>query len=396
MPVPVRQSSRDASLRPAAPLSVLHVLASAEFGGMEAIVQALAIGSRGSRVEMRVAAVIPEDGVDHPLLGPLRAAGVEVFPIVVAPRAYLRERAALAELCADLRPDVVHTHGYRADVLDAIVARRLGIPVVTTVHGFTGGDWKNRGYEWLQRRAFRRFDAVVAVSRPLAQELSRSGVPPERLHVVPNAWRPAEPPLDRPTARRVLGKDHDNLCIGWVGRLSDEKGPDVFLESLARLRDLAWTACVLGEGPARPALEARAAGLGIGDRVHWHGRLTGAGRLYRAFDIFVLSSRTEGTPIALFEAMAAGVPVVATSVGGVPDVVSAAEAALVPPGDPQALADEIRAIYRDPVAAAARARAARARLERDFDFGQWLQRYEEIYRVVGERRRAGRGAAVRG
>src|SRR5439155_7021466 len=67
MPVPVRQSSRDASLRPAAPLSVLHVLASAEFGGMEAIVQALAIGSRGSRVEMRVAAVIPEDGVDHPL-----------------------------------------------------------------------------------------------------------------------------------------------------------------------------------------------------------------------------------------------------------------------------------------------------------------------------------------
>ena len=170
----------------------------------------------------------------------------------------------------------------------------------------------------------------------------------------------------------------------------------MFLESLARLRDLAWTACVLGEGPARPALEARAAGLGIGDRVHWHGRLTGAGRLYRAFDIFVLSSRTEGTPIALFEAMAAGVPVVATSVGGVPDVVSAAEAALVPPGDPQALADEIRAIYRDPVAAAARARAARARLERDFDFGQWLQRYEEIYRVVGERRRAGRGAAVRG
>ena len=134
----------------------------------------------------------------------------------------------------------------------------------------------------------------------------------------------------------------------------------------------------------------------MGERVHWHGGVAGAGRLYAAFDIFVLSSRTEGTPMVLFEAMAAGVPVVATSVGGVPDVVSAAEAALVPPGDPQALADEIRAIYRDPVAAAARARAARARLERDFDFGQWLQRYEEIYRVVGERRGAGLGAAVRG
>ena len=104
--------------------------------------------------------------------------------------------------------------------------------------------------------------------------------------------------------------------------------------------------------------------------------------MFAAFDVFVLSSRTEGTPIALFEAMAAGVPIVATRVGGVPDVVSPLEAALVPAEDPVALAAEIRAIYRDPATGQRRARAARARLERDFSVAPWLDRYEAIYRLV--------------
>src|SRR3989475_12586147 len=88
--------------------------------------------------------------------------------------------------------------------------------------------------------------------------------------------------------------------IGWVGRLSEEKGPDVFLEALGRMRHQPWTACVLGDGPARPALEARAAALGLTGRVHWHGSVRGAESVYRAFDGFGLCSRTEGTPIAPF------------------------------------------------------------------------------------------------
>ncbi|PYP94632.1 MAG: hypothetical protein DMD38_15250 [Gemmatimonadetes bacterium] len=382
---PSRESA--VAQRAADRLSVLHVVAPAEFGGLEAVVQALAIGSCNSSVEARVAAVIPWGRADHPFLAPLTAAGVEVFPIAVATRAYLRERAVIAELCRRLQPDVVHTHGYQADVLDADVARRLGIPVVTTVHGFTSGDWKNRCYEWLQRRAFRRFDAVVAVSRPLVRELTECGIPAERVHLIQNGWRPAAPPLDRAAARRALGEHHDSLCIGWVGRLSDEKGPDVFLESLARLRDLPWTACVLGEGPARGTLEARATALGLGERVQWHGGVAGAGRLYAAFDVFVLSSRTEGTPMVLFEAMAAGVPVVATAVGGVPDIVSSAEGALVPANDATALAAAIRTVCSNPAAVAAQARAARNKLARDFGVEPWLRRYCAIYQSVCHRAR---------
>jgi glycosyltransferase involved in cell wall biosynthesis len=308
--------------------------------------------------------------------------------VAIPSRAYLRERAAVAHLCRQVRPDVVHSHGYRPDVLDAGVARHLGTPVVTTVHGFTGGGWRNRWYEWLQCRALRRFDAVVAVSQPLVERLARAGVPRSRIHAVPNAWCEHARPLGREAARQALGLPQDGFVVGWVGRLSAEKGPDVLLDALPHVGELPLVVSVVGNGVERVALETRARALGLNGRVRWHGAAPDAGRLFAAFDVFVLSSRTEGTPIVLFEAMAAGVPVIATRVGGVPDVVSVADAALVPADDPAALAEAIRTVYETPSAAGRRARAARARLERDFGVVPWLKRYEAIYRGVS------RGAPV--
>lgn len=118
--------------------------------------------------------------------------------------------------------------------------------------------------------------------------------------------------------------------------------------------------------------------------------MPGAERLFRAFDALVLSSRTEGTPIVLFEAMAAGVPIVATRVGGVPDMLSPREAELVPSGDPAALAAAIRGIHRDPGAAAAKARVARERLCREFQAEPWIERYEAVYRAALARAGEGR------
>src|SRR5690242_10721571 len=108
-------------------LSVLHLLAPAEVGGLETVVPALALGARGSAVTARVAAVIPGGRPDHPFLRSFRDTGVETFAIQVPSRGYLGERFAVSRLCRRLRPDVVHTHGYRADVLDAGVARSMGI-----------------------------------------------------------------------------------------------------------------------------------------------------------------------------------------------------------------------------------------------------------------------------
>src|SRR6266550_2025197 len=130
---------------------IVHLVAPAAFGGLETVVQVLGRGLRGLGHDVHVLAVVVGGETAEPFLAPLAEAGVSTRTLAVPGRAYLRERAA--------------------------VARRLQIPTVTTVHGFTGGGWKNRFYEWLQCRAFRRFDAVVAVSRPLAERLARGGVP---------------------------------------------------------------------------------------------------------------------------------------------------------------------------------------------------------------------------
>lgn len=329
-----------------------------------------------------VAAVVPPGEESQPFLEGLRVDGVEVARIAVPGRAYLRERAEVRRLCEALRPSVVHTHGYRSDVIDAGVARSLGIPSVTTVHGFTGGGVRDRAYERAQEYAFRHFDAVVAVSRTVAERLRARQVPERVLHLIPNAFENGATRPDRTRARQVLGLADDDFVVGWVGRMSREKGADVLLDAMALLRDRPVRAALIGDGPDRPMLEARARAVGMAEHITWHGIVPEAGRLFAAFDAFVLSSRTEGTPIVLFEAMAAGVPIVATRVGGVPDVVGSDEALLVPAEDPRALADGILAVQRDAAAAARRVCAARIRLERDFGVQPWLERYEQVYREL--------------
>jgi glycosyltransferase involved in cell wall biosynthesis len=297
-------------------------------------------------------------------------------------RAYVREGAFIADLCRRHRPAVIHTHGFRPDVVDAAVGRYLDVPTITTVHGFTGGGWRVGLYERIQCRAFRWFDAVAAVSHPLAQRLAASGVRRDRIHVVPNAFTPPAQTLDRATARQALSIPEDGFVVGWVGRLSREKGADILLDAVARLPGVPVNVSMLGEGPDREALQHHAAELGIGERITWHGVVRDACSLFRAFDVLVLSSRTEGCPIVLFEAMATGVPIVATRVGGVPDVVSPAEASLVPAEDAAALAAGIAEVFRDREHAAARARAAHRRLLAEFQPAAWVARYDALYRRI--------------
>ncbi len=368
---------------------ILHLLAPAQAGGLERVVHSLALGqqARGHRVE--VAAILDPGSEEHPFFAPLERAGVSVHRLVIPLRSYGRERGAAAALVRRLGPDVVHSHGYRTDVVDTGAIRRLGFATGSTAHGFTGGPRLNRLYEFLQRRALRRMDAVIAVSQGLRDALVRSGVPAGQVHLVPTAWQPIVEPLDRHAARSALGLPDDGFVAGWVGRMSREKGLDVFIAALPLLRDLPVTACAIGAGDERPRVESQARRLGVSDRVHWAGLVPEAARYQRAFDVFVLSSRTEGIPIALLEAIGAGVPVVATRVGGVPTVVGPDDALLVEPEDPTALAEAVGAVHRDREGAARRAAAATRRLRSEFDPEAWLSRHEAIYRGAMERRRAG-------
>jgi glycosyltransferase involved in cell wall biosynthesis len=138
----------------------------------------------------------------------------------------------------------------------------------------------------------------------------------------------------------------------------------------------------MGDGASAVGLADRARAAGLDHRLRWHGTVPGASRLLRAYDVLVLSSRTEGTPMILLEAMAAGVPIVATAVGGVPDVLSAAEAFLVTEVAPGAIAEAVGECLDRPEAAASRAGRARIRVEASHALGTWLDRHELMYRSL--------------
>ena len=362
-------------------LRIAHVIAPGIVGGANTVVRLLSASQQALGHRVIVLTVVGPSEVGHPFLDELSSAGIAAIPVAVPTRGYAAERRRVRAILEEFTPSVVHTHGYRADVVDAPVARALGVPVVSTVHGFTGGGWKSQCYQWLQRRAFRHCDAVVVVSRPLVEEIAASGVGRDRIHCVPNAFKPAAGALRRDEARKALGLPERGHVVGWVGRLSREKGADVFLDAFAQMLSFVdATAVVIGDGAEREALERQAQRSGIGDRVRFRGALPQAERYFAAFDLFVLSSRTEGTPMVIFEGMAAAVPVVATRVGGVPDLLGDSPDRLVPSEDASALAAAMAKCARDPQAAAEQAIAARRRVETEHGVDQWCARYDRIYR----------------
>lgn len=374
------------------PLSILHVAAPGPVGGLETVLEGLSRGlvERGHRV--RVLAVVDPVSDGHPFVESLSRSAVDVIPVAVSPRNYPAEAIRVARHCRDFSPDVVHSHGFRADVVDALTARLLGYPIVTTVHGASQMGGIADLYEWLQERAFRLFDGVIAVSDALAAELRREGVDGERIAVIHNAFPGRTEFHPRGEARARLGLGEDEFVIGWVGRMIEAKGPDLFIQCLAEVDEIDFTACMIGDGPELARVKELTRKLKMSDRVRFHGRIEDAAKLFRAFDVFVLSSRREGTPMVLLEAMAAGVPVVTPRVGGVSEVVGPEEARLVPPRDPKSLAAAVADVESRSDEARRRAGRARVSIDEEYSRSAWIRKHELFYLRSSRTARSGHHA----
>jgi L-malate glycosyltransferase len=273
-------------------------------------------------------------------------------------------------------PDVVHAHVYQATPPALVLGRVSGAPVVVTEHytGFARG--LVTGYDRLLARvSFRRADLVAPVSHELAARLGELA-PKARMEVVPNA---VETQRFRPPAIRPRHKGPVRLLN--VAELADKKGQRFLVEALVELPDT--TLEVVGEGPEREPLERLAGELGVSSRV----RLLGTrppeevAELMRGADLFVLPSLHENLPVVLIEAQASGLPAVAADVGGVAELVDDSAGALVPPGDPAALAAAIRAVLadRDRFDADALARRAAER----YGHAAICERWTALYATLG-------------
>ena len=358
---------------------VAHLIAPAPAGGAESVVLALATAARDRSQVIVLNQVAAADEPPLPLTLQLRARGVQVDELRCGRRQYRAEVRAVTDVLVRGGVSVLHAHGYHSTVVGYFASRRAKLPCVATVHGYLSRNLKERFYNVVDRFFLRRYDAVIAVSQGIDAQLLASGVQRERLVVVQNGLvAPADAP-DRARARALLGGVTANEpVVGWVGRLSIEKGGDLFLRAWQAGKPPA-RAVIVGEGSEQERLEALSRELGVSSAVRFDGFRPDAAAFLPAFDILALSSRIEGTPMIVLESVAAGVPIVTFSVGGIPDLLDHRSAWLVPPENVDAFGAALRDALASPDERQRRAAAARAHLADRLSAEKWLERVWHVY-----------------
>ncbi len=373
-------------------------------GGLETVVAQLIDASHAApSVRLTCFALLPDDA---PLPAPFAALserGIVIQRISAAHRAYPRHYRGLRRALVHSGVNLIHSHGYHADVLAGLLAGPLRIPHVSTLHGFVGGSRRGRAYEWLQISTLRRASAVVAVSDSVAAIAHARGVKLSRVHVIPNA-APGGECLSRAVAQEALGLSVSQQpgaiaddgspgrapLLGWIGRMSAEKEPLALVAVLKALRDAAVpaTGVMIGDGPLMPEVRKAAAQLIRSGALLLTGVVPDAGRLVSAFDALLITSSTEGTPMVALEAMRAGVPVISTAVGGVPAMLEEQCGLLVPHGDTEAMQNAVVRLMQDPALVHAIADRARKRVSERFSRVAWwnthVQLYTDLVRAAGD------------
>lgn len=366
------------------PLKIEMVLPAMEAAGMEAMTARLtrALAGRGHQVGVTC---IVEGGV---LADQLRTEGIRV---AVVPALGLRSivRAPLLESwLRSVAPDVVHVHS-GAWLKAARAARRAGVQrVVHTAHGLIGDDAEPWYMPFLHRWAARYTDWVAPVSSPLLDYMARRvNIDAAKMRVIPNSVNTQHfrPGPQAGALRKKLRIASDCLVVGIVARLDPVKNHALLIDAFARVRAQvpAVALVIVGDGPLRGSLESRARSLGIESDVHFVGVSNDVAAIYRELDVFVLPSNAEGTSMSILEAMASGVCVVATAVGGTSDLLAnGASGMLVPAGNPAALANALTVVLRDGARRRYLADAGRTRAEERYSEPVMVEAYEELYRDV--------------
>jgi len=370
---------------------VVHVLDSLAVGGTETGVVNLVNATRES---------VRHTVVTMTSVGPLAErlpAEVPVFCVSKRPGVDLKAIVRLAGLLRRLRPEAVHSRNWGA--LDAVISARLaGVPVV--IHGEHGREASDP--HGLNRRRMRiRKTLAPLVSRfvTVSFDLERwlvdiVGIPIRKVGTIHNGVDVDRFAAgDRHAARRALGVSDDALVIGTVGRLDPVKDQAALLAAVAQLGDVEGrpTLVIVGEGPCRQGLEADIARRGLGDRVIMAGERGDVAGLLAAFDIFALPSLGEGISNTILEAMAAGLPVVATDVGGNPELVDHdVTGLLVPPASPSALTAALRRYCSDAGLATLHGKAGRDRVTRELSLDHMVRAYTRLYASLCTEPRAGR------
>ena len=367
-------------------MKVLQLISSAGFYGAENVMVQLASDLLGEKSCFIVAGVFRNSHSPHmEIVDVCRSKGIQTMEIPCSGRLDLRSVLNLRHFILANRIDIIHCHGYKASAYSYLASLGLTVAAVATCHNWLGDSRRMQIYATLDRLVLRSFNRIFAVSEAVQQQLIQSGIPEHLTRVVPNgisfdsfAYR--DPAAIRET-RNQLGIPENVMVVGTVGRLSTEKGHRHLLNVAESIRknhpDTVFL--MVGDGELRRDLEAQFRH----PFIIFAGFRSDVRELYRCMDIFTLPSLTEGLPMVLLEAMASGLPVVATRVGAVPTVVADGETGfLVEPGNEPYLKEAITQLLKNTKMAREMGKSGHKVVRERFSSSQMSAKYLNAYREL--------------
>lgn len=364
-------------------LNVLQFICPTGFYGAERWILALARNLPRDTTQCHLAVTLEDDSRDLELVKEYRKQGLgEAFEVPMAHRFDLSVVGKLADLIRANQIHVIHTHGYKSDILGLLAARRAGIPCVTTPHGFeNAADLKLRMFIWAGCKAMARADRVVPLSRQLVADCRLAGVPVERTTYIQNGVDLSEVEEERERPRPATTKTR----IGFIGQLISRKNVhdllDVFNTLHRERHDIELL--LLGDGDARVELEAYSYTLSSRDDIHFLGFRDDRLELLHSFDLFVMTSTLEGIPRCLMEACAMGIPVAAYNIPGIDQLIRHEETGLLAPlKDKNDLATQWRRLLDEESTAARLASAAQEYVHQHYSAARMADEYHELFKEL--------------
>jgi glycosyltransferase involved in cell wall biosynthesis len=313
---------------------------------------------------------------------------INVLPIRSKSRFSLQYVNSIIKAVKDNNIDIIHSHEYKSDILAVLVSRQIGIPIVTTAHGWITNSMKSKLYIWLGKQTFRFFDRVVAVSPKIRNEILKYGASSSKVELIYNAivvedYQPTN--YKKGYLRQRFNIDDDVKIIGNVGRISPEKGQKEFIKAAAIVACNYEKVCfvVVGSGKDMPVVEKLVESLGIKDKVFFTGYESNVRPVFMDLDILALTSFTEGFPNVILEALCMDTAVLATDVGGVNDIVlDNMTGVLVQAGDIEAMSNGMLGLLTKGGDAEKMILNGKNRINNYFEFSQRVKKIEDLYEQV--------------
>ena len=371
---------------------ILHLRSSSIFAGPERQILQLAKSMEAEGFQLEIVALYRRKGAMppiHPLLKEAKKIGLRAEQLNDRGKFSLKTVSSITDKLKEEHFSLIHTHGYKANLIGGMAAKLAGIKCIATVHLHTQANLRLKLYRLIDLFALRFFSKIIAVCENLRQEMISAGLSENKIVTIHNAVDLKDfSPNTFCNVQQIedqLGIEANQPIVSIIGRLSPQKGHRYFLEAAARvLKALPESRfLIIGDGPLKRHLEEFATSLGIGGAVSFLGYREDIVDLMRLSDVIVISSIREGLPYVLLEALALAKPVVATRVGGVPEVVKdKVTGFLVPPQDAKALAEAVIHLLSDRKEAKRVGEEGRELIYRKFSVQTMARRIAEVYREV--------------